>query len=120
MPYGADGDGDGRLPAHIEVSGMIRAVEAAGGFATVVKKGERDAGTILVVTCEKGGNSTLYERMPDLEGGRKWTVAKQQDPEKPFDFNDYLEKRGRQDGDCWIVELDVANAPQFIAGMPSP
>ena len=38
-----------RLPAHVEVAGLIRAVEAAGGFATVIAKGERDAGTLLVV-----------------------------------------------------------------------
>ena len=109
---------DGRLPAHLEVTGMIRAVEAAGGFATILKKGEKDAGTILVVICEKGQNSTLYERMPDLDGGRKWTVSKAQDPEKPLDFSDYLDRRGRQDSDCWIVELDVANGQQFIPGMP--
>lgn len=108
-----------RLPAHIEVAGLIRAVEAEGGFATVVKKGERDAGTILVVLCEKGCGSVLYERMPDLEGGRKWTVAKAQDPEKPFEFNDYLEKRANQDSDCWIVELDVANGQRFIAQTPT-
>lgn len=109
---------DGRLPAHLEISAMIRAVEAAGGFATVLKKGERDAGTILVVCCENGQDSTLYERMPDLDGGRKWVVAKRADAEKSFEFNQYLEKRGRQDGDCWIVELDVANAQQFIAVTP--
>ena len=26
---------DTRLPAHVEVAGLIRAVQAAGGFATV-------------------------------------------------------------------------------------
>ncbi|HCY03766.1 MAG TPA: DUF1491 domain-containing protein, partial [Erythrobacter sp.] len=26
---------DARLPAHVEVSGLIRAVESAGGFAMV-------------------------------------------------------------------------------------
>lgn len=96
---------------------MIRAVEASGGFATVLKKGEREAGSILVITCEKGRDSTLYERMPDLDEGRRWTEIRRQDPENPFDFNDYVEKRGRQDRDCWVVELDIANATQFIPGM---
>ena len=35
-----------RLPARVEVTGLIRAVEAAGGFATVIAAGERDAGCI--------------------------------------------------------------------------
>ncbi|AKM11214.1 DUF1491 family protein [Croceicoccus naphthovorans] len=107
---------DSRLPAHLEVSALIRACEAAGGFATIVKKGEKDAGTILIVACEKGCDSKLYERMPTLDGDRKWTVAKAQESDKPLEFSDYLERRGRQDSDCWIVELDVANAQQLIAG----
>ena len=39
---------DARLPAHIEVFGLIRAVESEGGFGVVLQKGEKDAGTILV------------------------------------------------------------------------
>ncbi|MDR7102162.1 DUF1491 family protein [Croceicoccus sp. BE223] len=106
---------DDRLPAHLEVSALIRAVEAAGGFATVVKRGERTAGTILVCTCEKGRDSVLYERMPSVEKGREWVATRRQDPEKPLEFNDYLAKRGERDRDCWIVELDIANAQRFIA-----
>ncbi|MBN8501871.1 MAG: DUF1491 family protein [Sphingomonadales bacterium] len=37
-----------RIPAHLEVSGLIRSVEAAGGFATVLYRGERESGTILI------------------------------------------------------------------------
>ena len=51
---------DARLPAHVEVSGLIRAVESAGGFAMVLQKGERDAGTILVLTTQNGRNTRLW------------------------------------------------------------
>lgn len=108
---------DARLPTRLEVTAMIRAVEVAGGFATVLKKGESDSGSLLVVICERGGDSILYERMPDLSGGRKWAESRRSEPENPFDFNDYVERRGTQDPDCWVVELDVANAQQFIPGM---
>jgi hypothetical protein len=67
---------DGRLPAHLEVSGLIRAVEAAGGFATVIAKGERDAGTLLVVCCERGAAAAAYERMPQPDGSRAWSLAR--------------------------------------------
>lgn len=103
-----------RLPAHVEVSGLIRAVDAAGGFATVVKRGDRDAGTILVVTREKETTMCLYERMPDLEGERPWTKTKTQDSENKREFDEYLIRRGERDADCWIVELDIANAERFI------
>jgi len=106
---------DPRLPAHLEAAGLIRAVEAAGGFATVVAKGERDAGTLLVVCAERGAAATAYERMPQADGSRAWTLSRQQDPENPQEFWDYCDRRRRQDDDLWIVELDIADAQRFIA-----
>ena len=105
---------DERLPAHLEVSGLIRAVEAAGGFATVLAKGERDAGTLLIICCESDTNVRLYERMPQLDGTRKWVLSKVQDTENPLDFFEYWQRRRRQDSDLWVVELDIANGERFI------
>ncbi len=104
-----------RLPAHIEVSALIRAVQAQGGFATVLAKGEKDAGTILILTMEKGENRALYERMPQLDGTRRFERIRAQDPEKPQELDEYLARRQRQDSDIWIVELDIADAERFIA-----
>jgi hypothetical protein len=105
---------DDRLPAHVEVSALIRAVDAAGGFGMVIKKGERDAGTLLIICCENGTNLRAFERMPQLDGTRKWVLSKEEDPENPLEFSEYCERRKRQDDDLWIVELDVANAEQFL------
>jgi hypothetical protein len=103
-----------RLPAHLEVTGLLRAVEAAGGFATVIARGERDAGTLLVTCCEKGKNYRAYERMPRPDGTRGWTLAKAEDAENPLEFGEYLDRRRRQDSDLWIVELDIPDAERFI------
>lgn len=111
---------DGRLPAHLEISGLIRSVQAEGGFAAVLEKGEREAGTILIVTTENGTNTRVFERMPGLDGSRNWSCSKQQDPENKEIFNQYLDRRKYQDPDLWIVELDIANAERFIgASAPS-
>jgi hypothetical protein len=103
-----------RLPAHLEVSGILRAVEASGGFAAVLEKGERDAGTILAVCCNRGTNHRIYERMPQLDGTREWTLSKDEDPENPEEFREYLERRKRQDDDLWIIELDIENGERFL------
>lgn len=104
-----------RLPAHLEVAGILRAVENAGGFGTVLAKGERDAGTLLIVCCEKGGPARLLERMPRPDGRRAWTQSRQQAADNPHEFWDYLERRKKQDSDVWVVELDVAEPERFIA-----
>jgi hypothetical protein len=105
---------DSRIPAHLEVSGLIRAVEAAGGFAAVLATGERDAGTILVVCYDREGCSAAYERMPQPDGTRLWTLSKRQDPGNPQEFSEYYSRRHDQDRDLWVVELDIPNAERFI------
>ncbi len=108
---------DSRLPAHLEINGLIRAVQAAGGFATVIAKGERDAGTILIVTMDGQGHQRLFERMPQLDGSRKFVASREQNKDNPLEFNEYLDRRKHQDSDIWILELDIADAERFIVNI---
>lgn len=107
-----------RLPTHLEVSGLIRLVESQGGTAMVLAKGERDAGTILIVTMCRGEDVRLFERMPQMDGTRPFLATKSQDLEKPDEFSEYLDRRRRQDPDIWIVEVDIANAERFVELLP--
>jgi hypothetical protein len=103
-----------RLPAGLEVSGLVRRTQAAGGFAMVLHKGEADAGTILVVAVDRAGTGTLYERLPDPAGPRRWVAVRVQDSQARGDFDAYLDRRTRQDPDVWIVELTVADVERSI------
>ena len=106
---------DSRLPAHLEASAIIRLAESLGGFGTVLTKGERDAGTILLVTLCRGAGGVLYERMPQLDGSRSFVFAKREDPENPQDFSEYLARRRRQDQDMWLIEVDTVDPERFVA-----
>ena len=107
-----------RLPATLEVAALIRQVAASGGFAVVVAKGEPDSGTILVVMVTNGANSRVYERMPQADGSRGWTIAKRENPLNPRDLPDYLARRRAQDSDLWIIELDIPQGERFIGLTP--
>ena len=93
----------------------MRLAEAEGGFATILAKGERDAGTILVVTLCRGQGGVLHERMPQLDGSRKFLAAKRENPENPQEFAEYLARRRRQDQDMWLIEVDIADGERFVA-----
>ena len=80
----------------------------------VLHKGEREAGTILVVCTENGANRRLFERMPSPDGDRKWTLVQSEDAENKPHFDDYLARRRSQDRDLWIIELDIADGERFI------
>jgi hypothetical protein len=108
---------DARLPAHLEVSAILRLAESQGGFATVLARGERDAGTILLVTLCRGEGAVLHERMPQLDGSRKFLAAKRQNPENPSEFSEYCDRRRGQDADIWLIEVDIADPERFVAGL---
>ncbi len=106
--------GDDRLPAHLEVAGLLKLVQALGGFGTVLQKGERDAGTLVILTMNSGNNARLWERMPQLDGTRRFTCTREQDTDNMRDFDDYVAKRQRQDPDCWFIELDGPDVERLI------
>jgi hypothetical protein len=104
-----------RLPAHLEVSAILRLAESQGGYATVLAKGERDAGTILIVTLCRGEGAVLYERMPQLDGSRSFIAAMRENSDNLDEFSQYLARRHRQDPDIWLIEVDIADPERFIA-----
>lgn len=107
-----------RLPARIEVSALLRQVQAEGGFGTILARGDPDAGTLMVVLCERGADYRAFERMPRADGERIWQCTRKNNADLPEEFPDWLKKRQRQDDDLWIVELDIARGERFIGLTP--
>ena len=105
---------DARLPAHLEIAALSRLCEAQGGFASVLAKGHREAGSILLVTMFRDTTPTLYERMPQLDGTRRFMRVEPKSIEKTQDFSNYLDRRRSQDPDLWILELDIADGARFV------
>ena len=104
---------DARLPAQLEATALLRRVQAEGGFGTVLRKGEPEAGTLLIVLVENGGNARVFERMPQLDGTRAWHCSKQDDGNTGA-IDSYLARRADQDRDLWILELDIVDGERFI------
>ena len=107
-------DEPARLPAHLEVSGLLRRVQQEGGFATVIARGEADAGTILIVLADRAAPQRAFERMPRPDGTRAFALSRTADPDDPFAFAEWLDRRHAQDQDLWIVELDIPQGERFI------
>lgn len=103
-----------RLPAHLEVAGLLRRVQQEGGFATVIAKGEADAGTILIVLADRNAPQRAFERLPRPDGTRAFALSRTADPADPMAFSEWLDRRHAQDQDLWIIELDVPQGERFI------
>jgi hypothetical protein len=105
----------GQLPSRVEAAGLVRRAEAAGDFATVVRKGDPDRGALLLVVSSRGREVSCLERRPTLAGGYEWHVTGPEGPASSTNMNEFLAKRTRFDEDLWIIELDVAEPERFIA-----
>ncbi len=109
---------DQRLPAHIEAAAIRRLAESQGGFATVLARGERDAGTIALVILCRDAPATLYERMPQPGGNRLFVRTGQEDTEKPSNFLERIARMRERDADLWLIEADIPDSERFVAALP--
>ena len=106
---------DDRLPAAVEAAGLVRRAEAAGDFATILKKGDPDRGALLLIVSSRGRHVACLERIMALEGGYCWRNVGPDESAKSQEVAEFLAKRTRFDADLWAIELDVAEAERFIA-----
>lgn len=96
------------------VSALVRRVNAAGGFAAVVHKGDAQAGAIMVECVDRGARHLLLERATGLDGSDGWRIVDVPLDDEPA-YAERIDKRRRFDADLWVVELDIADAERFAA-----
>jgi hypothetical protein len=104
-----------RLPARLEATALMRQVESAGGFATMLKRGDPDRGALILLVAERGAPKALIERRMGADFDYRWTITAEPDEAAPKKFLESLQKSTRFDPDCWLIELDIADAERFIA-----
>jgi hypothetical protein len=106
---------DGRLQTHLEVAGILRRAEASGGFGTVLRKGDFERGSLLLLISSRGRHFACLERMLSLDGSYSWQATGPSESASSTEVADFLARRARFDEDCWAVELDIAEPERFIA-----
>jgi hypothetical protein len=104
-----------RLPAHVEIGAIVRRVTAAGDFAAVIKRGDPDRGTLLILVGSRGRHVACLERVLAPDGSYAWQVVGPGESASSTEIADFLARRARFDEDSWAIELDIADAERFIA-----
>lgn len=104
-----------RLAAGLLVNALVRRVNAAGGSAMVLAKGEAEAGAILVLALERGRNPCFFERGIGPDGNPALVPSGPAELADESAVSDYWRRRRSRDSDLWVVELDIAGAERFAA-----
>jgi hypothetical protein len=103
------------LKTEFWVSALIRRAEIAGAFAGVVRKGDADAGAVLVKVATLDGRARLYGPARDGMGERIWldlSAGSLGDVEADIDA--YVDKRGESDPDLWVIEIEDRWGRHFL------
>lgn len=104
-----------RLPAGVEVAALIRGVQGEGGFASILHRGDPDRGAISLLVVERGNPQAVLERRMAADFTYRWTKVPVSVALEGSGWLDWVDNMSRIDPDCWLVELDVADAERFIA-----
>jgi len=103
-----------RLPAHLEAASLLRRAEADGGFGTIVKRGDPDRGSLILLVSSRGEHCACFERALSPDGDYRWQRVGPPSGADPAALADWSQKRVRFDEDLWLIDLDVAEPERFI------
>lgn len=104
-----------RLAAALLVNALVRRVNAAGGSAMVLEKGNAEAGAILVLALNRGGNPGFFERGIGPDGAPALVRSGPAELGDEGEISAYWQRRRARDPDLWVIELDIAEAERFAA-----
>ncbi len=97
-------------------SALIRRAEIAGAFAGVVRKGDSDAGAVLVKVATLDGRARLYApARRGEEGERVWvdlSAGSLGDEERAVDA--HVRRQAEFDPDIWVVEIEDKHGRHFL------
>ena len=105
------------MASHVEAGALMRRIEAEGGFATILQRGDPQRGTILLMILHKGQYFACLERLMAMSGEYCWTVTGPQETAEMAEIQEFVARKRRFDPDLWCIELDIAQPERFIAEM---
>ena len=94
-----------RVKAGIWVSMALRLGNAHGRFGAVLRKGDPDAGGVLVVLRGREGLSVLSQ-MRTAAGEAAWIRATGPTPVTQEAADEYVARQVKRDPDLWVLEFE--------------
>lgn len=103
------------LKTEFWASALLRRAAIAGAFGGVTRKGDTDAGAVLVKVATMDGRARLYAPARDGEGERIFldlSSGTLGDVEANVDA--YVRKRADTDPDVWVIEIEDKHGRHFL------
>lgn len=106
---------DERLTTDLWVMAHVRAAGAQGVTMTVVRKGDRGRGTVLLKINRLDRTFTVLTQVRRDER-LAWTRGTGNDPVDEAAADAYIDRRLRYDPDLWVVEVEDRQGRPWFDG----
>ncbi len=97
---------EARLKTEVLVQAGFRYCQQALLAAVLRRRGDEDAGALLVKVSRLDGTAAVFARMPTLEGGHAWRRTTGDGWIAEADAEERLAREIEFDPDVWIVEVE--------------
>ena len=105
-----------RLPSALWVTATLRRINAEGGFAAVVNKGEAESGSLILRLNLLDGTSRLLTETRDLDGRLSWMPPVGAEPVPDDQADAYVSRVVARDPDVWVVEVETRTGENPFEG----
>ncbi|MEQ8434597.1 MAG: DUF1491 family protein [Oceanicaulis sp.] len=102
------------LKARFWIDALRWRAESAGASVYVARRGDPDAGAVLIKVLLARRTARLFAPVRDFEGERVWAQPLGADPVPEQDADAYAVRRAERDPDLWVVEIDDAKGRHFL------
>ncbi|MDE8349589.1 MAG: DUF1491 family protein [Acidocella sp.] len=99
-----------RIKAGLWVQAALRLGQADGRYGVVIRKGDADAGGVLVVLRGHSGVMVLIQ-IRDASGEPAWLRGTGEAAVEEPVADAYIAKQLKYDSDLWVIEFD---APDYL------
>ena len=74
--------------------------------ATLVRRGDNDAGTVLLKISRLDGTATVLSQTMTAEGNRAWMRGTGATPVADAEAEAYIQRQRKRDPDLWVIEIE--------------
>ncbi|NNE84438.1 MAG: DUF1491 family protein [Alphaproteobacteria bacterium] len=97
---------EGRLPTEIWLTAGLRRCSNDGIPATVVRRGEKQSGTVALKLNQREAGCRVLTQGRDADGKLTWFAALDGALVDEAEADAYLERTASRDPDIWIIEIE--------------
>lgn len=102
-----------RLRSEIRISAYLRRCQAGGAFATVLRRGDADAGVVVIRSYQPGGPVRLFIETRQADGSPAWrrlggAVLDEAEADR------LVAREASFDSDLWVVEVEDREGRLFL------